>query len=279
MTVGSPEALARLEDDAERFDSACAGGSLVWHAWGSGPPVVLLHGGSGSWTHWCRNIEALVASGHQVLVPDLPGFGDSSTVPGVTDADGAAPVVQAALRERLGDTPFDLVGFSFGSLVATLMSADQALQVQRLVLVGAFIRGETPPPPLKLRPWMDLPPGEARNAVHRYNLGALMLSQAAAIDDFAVTLHDANLVRDRMRRRHVALTHLLARTLPRVACPVTAIWGSEDFAYRDRADTVHQALQAAPHLAGVHEIAGAGHWVQFEAAPAFDRLLHRILAF
>ena len=49
-------------------------------------PTVLLHGGSGSWNHWVRNIDALLASGRQVIAPDLPGFGDSARPDDVSDA-------------------------------------------------------------------------------------------------------------------------------------------------------------------------------------------------
>ena len=36
----------------------------------------MLHGGHGSWLHWIRNIDAL-GQRHTLLIPDLPGFGDS----------------------------------------------------------------------------------------------------------------------------------------------------------------------------------------------------------
>jgi pimeloyl-ACP methyl ester carboxylesterase len=39
-------------------------------------PTLLLHGGTGSWTHWVRNIEPL-ARQFSVVVPDLPGMGES----------------------------------------------------------------------------------------------------------------------------------------------------------------------------------------------------------
>jgi len=53
---------------------------MVWHEWGEGPTVVLLHGGYGSWTHWIRNIDALAAE-HRVIAADLPGLGDSAMPP------------------------------------------------------------------------------------------------------------------------------------------------------------------------------------------------------
>jgi hypothetical protein len=81
-----PEALALLRT-ASRFETPCGAGTMVWHTWGQATrrpelaPLVLLHGGSGSWMHWLRNIPALAASGRWVLVPDLPGFGDSAAPP------------------------------------------------------------------------------------------------------------------------------------------------------------------------------------------------------
>ena len=75
-----PEAL-RVLALARRLTTPCGDGELVWHAWGDDgdQPLVLLHGGSGSWTHWIRNVEAFAAAGRRVLVPDLPA---SATRPG-----------------------------------------------------------------------------------------------------------------------------------------------------------------------------------------------------
>ena len=49
---------------------------MVWRTWGDGPALVLLHGGSGSWTHWVRNI-AHFERDYRVIAGDLPGLGDS----------------------------------------------------------------------------------------------------------------------------------------------------------------------------------------------------------
>ena len=37
--------------EAQRLETPCGDGSMVWRVWGSGPPLVLLHGGYGSWMH------------------------------------------------------------------------------------------------------------------------------------------------------------------------------------------------------------------------------------
>jgi 2-hydroxy-6-oxonona-2,4-dienedioate hydrolase len=53
-----------------------ADGEIHYVEAGSGPPLVLIHGGHGSWTHWVANIEPLARRRH-VIALDLPGFGAS----------------------------------------------------------------------------------------------------------------------------------------------------------------------------------------------------------
>ena len=47
---------------------------------GSGPDVVLFHGGMGSWKHWIRNVEPL-AQPFTVHALDHPSYGASAPVP------------------------------------------------------------------------------------------------------------------------------------------------------------------------------------------------------
>ena len=124
--VISPE-VQRLAAQAVRHTTPCGAGDLVWHVWGQARPgvrpLVLLHGGSGSWTHWVRNLDALVAAGHQLWVPDLPGFGDSAPPLSGGDADAMVAPLRTGLQLLLGNAPCDLVGFSFGGMTAGLLLA------------------------------------------------------------------------------------------------------------------------------------------------------------
>lgn len=255
------------------------GADIVWHAWGDAQaePLVLLHGGSGSWTHWIRNVEALAAAGRRVVVPDLPGFGDSARPPGGQDADVVAPCVVAGLRQLLGDAPVDIAGFSFGGLVGALMAAEQPEAVRRLVLIGApglGLRSRR----LPLTSWREQPTREGQLAAHRSNLRTLMLAHDASIDDLAVALQAANVPRDRMHRRKLALTDILVHTLPKIRCRIDAIYGEQDALYRDTLPELKARLQAAPTLGELVFIPAAGHWVQYEDAPALHAALLRLLA-
>jgi pimeloyl-ACP methyl ester carboxylesterase len=97
-----------LRERASVHLSPCGVGHMVWHVWGEGRPLLLLHGGSGSWTHWVRNIDSLVAAGYQVVAPDLPGFGDSAQPAKGSDADAMPDPLEAGLQTLLGSTPCDL---------------------------------------------------------------------------------------------------------------------------------------------------------------------------
>ena len=71
------DALART---ARKVRTPCGDGAMVWRVWGEGEPLVLFHGGSGSWTHWIRNIPGL-SRHYELWVADIPGLGDSAMPP------------------------------------------------------------------------------------------------------------------------------------------------------------------------------------------------------
>ena len=287
MTVESMELPAEAEvllKTATRAETPCSTGTMVWHHWGSQSrnlnlaPVVLFHGGSGSWTHWLRNIAALVESGRWVLAPDLPGFGDSAKPSQGGDADALPEPVEHGLQHLLGSTACDLVGFSFGAMVAGFVAAQFAARASRLVLVGAPGFGIGPEKAIRLNAWRHLKdPGE-RDAVHRSNLAALMLFHPESITELALHLHVPNVLRDRMQLRRMSRTDVLARTLAGVRCPVHAIYGREDVLYRGRIAALESALRQAPTFKTLTLIESAGHWVQFERADAFNEALQAVLS-
>jgi len=257
-------------------------GDIVWHVWGERrpgvAPLVLFHGGSGSWTHWVRNIDALVAEGRQLWIPDLPGFGDSAPPPGGTDADAMVEPLRAGLRMLLGGEACDLVGFSFGGMTAGLLAAAHSGVAQRLVLVGAPAMGVVPGRQFTLKGWRHLSRPEAQDEAHRHNLAALMLSDPALIDGETLALHVHNVSRDRLPRRRLAHTDILARSLPQVRCPVHAIYGALDALYKRWITALEGAFRATgAQFQGLELVPDCGHWVQYERPEAFHAALRRAL--
>jgi pimeloyl-ACP methyl ester carboxylesterase len=275
-----PAALALGLAGAQRATTELEGVRTVWHLWGEAdrPAVVLLHGGSGSWTHWVRNIAPLRAAGWRVLVPDLPGFGDSDLPPGCTDVPQLPAHLHAGLQQLAPQGPVQVVGFSFGGMAGALWLAEHPDDAQALVLVGAPGLGLSAPQRTPLKGWRHLPTPEQQQAVHRHNLMALMFERPGSIDDLALALHAANVARDRMPRRRLSSTPIVAEALPRVQARVSAIYGECDALYTGRLPEVQAALPRwALHWGQWHTVPGAGHWVQYEAAEAFNAALQSLL--
>ena len=106
---------------------------------GEGDPVVLLHGYAQT-SHMWRPLMTELARTHTVIAPDLRGIGQSS-IP----ADGYTKAVMAqdihALVHSLGSPRIGLVGHDIGLMVAYAYAAQYPSEVDRIVLMDAFLPG------------------------------------------------------------------------------------------------------------------------------------------
>ncbi len=275
-----PSEAADLLAGGRILRTPCGAGQLVWHVWGAlgrDRAVVLLHGGSGSWTHWLRTIEPLLERGHVVLAPDLPGFGDSDLPPLGRDADAMPDVLEEGLQRLLGQQVCDLIGFSFGAMVAGLWARAEPARARGLVLVAPPGLGRPALEPLKPKAWRHLAEGAERQAVHRYNLRELMFYQETSLSPLACRLQELNAERDRLPSRRLSRTDVLARALRHVQIPVHGIYGEQDRYYRHQVPAIEAVLRQCPGFVALHAVADAGHWVQFERPDAFRAVLSGIL--
>lgn len=266
-----------LERASRRVETPCGAGRMVWRVWGEGAPIVLLHGGSGNWSHWARNIGPLVAAGRAVYAADLPGCGESDAPPEGHDGDALPQWIDKGLGVLLEGAPYDLVGFSFGGMVAGFFAATCPPGLRKLVLVAAPALTSAPGPKPGLREWLRLPDGPAREAAFRHNLRALMVARDETVDGLALGLYVEGLRADRLTKRRLARTDILLRTMPRISAPVWGIWGEDDVLTAGRLDLVEAGLRHAPDFRGMTRIPRAGHWVQFEEAGAVNAALADIL--
>jgi len=284
--------ISRVEALSQRIVQSYAWGDVVWHVWGSQKalqqdskadgatgkgsvlrsPLVLLHGGSGSWTHWLRNIEHF-AQRREVWALDIPGFGDSSLPSGVTDADSLVPYLANILKQTFQGNAVDVIGFSFGGMTAGLVAAEYPTLIRQLILVGVPGLGlfGKELPMRGMTPSMDK---AAQRQVHRHNLNTMMFVRPESVTEDVIDLQEVNVARDRLRRRRIARTNVLAQAQTQWTCPVHGVWAERDALYKD---TLQQVPHVLKNMASFSVVPDAGHWVMFENPEAFHAVVDPLL--
>jgi 2-hydroxy-6-oxonona-2,4-dienedioate hydrolase len=250
-------------------------GEVAWRMWGNGPPLVLLHGGTGSWMHWVRNVEELSRS-FMLVVPDIPGSGESATPQPPISADRIGATLAHGLATIIGaKTPFSVAGFSMGGLIAGYLVRHAGANARCLVLVGATGTGRRSP--MQLTSWRRLPSEEEKIAAHRHNLGMLMLHDPAKIDALAIHMQKINAERSRVRGKHVSHTGTLAEALASFTGRLAGIWGEHDATAVPYLAERREKLQQLQPQATFDVFPGVGHWVQYEEAERFNHHLRELV--
>ncbi len=111
----------------------------VGSAEAKGPLVVLLHGYAETSRMWLPLMTQLAAK-HRVIAPDLRGAGGSEKPEGGYDKKTMAQDVHA-LVQSLGAKQIIIVGHDIGLMVAYAYAAQYPEQVNRIVLMDAFLPG------------------------------------------------------------------------------------------------------------------------------------------
>jgi 3-oxoadipate enol-lactonase len=114
---------------------------IVAHVYGSGKPLVLIHGFPLNSCIWRSQIDALCQS-HRVIVVDLPGFGASKLAGPFTMASVAAEL-HAMLVEN-GALPCVLGGLSMGGYIAQAFAREFGRDLRGLLLANTRAAAETP---------------------------------------------------------------------------------------------------------------------------------------
>lgn len=106
---------------------------------GKGDPVILLHGYAQN-SHMWRPLMAVLAKTHTIIAPDLRGFGQSSKPMTGFDKKTMAQDVHA-LASSLALRRVVIVGHDIGLMVAYAYAAQYPNEVDRIVLMDAFLPG------------------------------------------------------------------------------------------------------------------------------------------
>jgi len=209
---------------------------LRWFEAGTGPTVALLHGFGGAASNWTLVAPSL-AGRCRVLVPELPGHGGSSALPGPAETlDPYADRIAALLPG-----PSVLVGHSLGAVVAMRLASRHPELVLGLVLAGSAGIGSSTrrseraltltsliQPGKRLSPWRRFVAHEPllRKLVFRW----VSVADPRAFDPVAA---EGFLAGSGLHTGIRAASDALARSDPRpdlerVRCPVLVLHGARD---------------------------------------------------
>ena len=244
------------------------------------PALVLLHGGAGSWEHWVLNVDVL-ATRFRVFAIDLPCYGDSEALPWETPVADYLAAVEAAIRDMTDDaTEVHLGGFSFGGFIAADMAVRLGARTASLSMTGGagYGRPEGRPFTLDSRRRMAerlgrAPTNEELRAMHKENLGKLMLWDPDRIDDWAVDMQARNVARTRFDSRRLSWAEGTPERIAQLTCPVAVIYGAHDAAAIPPIAERFRLCRAARPDVRTELIPNCGHWAMYEAPEAVNALL------
>lgn len=110
-----------VERDADRADA---------------PTLVMLHGYTGSKENWYRLVRRFDRR-YRIVIPDLPGWGQSERKPGADYGYAAQAANVAAFIGAVGGRPVVLIGHSMGGGIAAVTAARYPDDVSRVALLDA----------------------------------------------------------------------------------------------------------------------------------------------
>jgi pimeloyl-ACP methyl ester carboxylesterase len=221
---------------------------------GSGEPVVLLHGLSGSSGWWRRNVPSLSAR-REVVAVDLVGFGRTRRYPASLPLPLPFDEIAALLARWIDDSfdrPVHLVGHSMGGQIAAHLAAARPELVRSLTLVSATGI------PFRLDPRAHLAALRfpSRDLFAFLPVLALDLLRAGP---FSIALASARLLRDDARE-----------ALRAVRAPTMLAWGESDALVP--VDYAQEILSLLPE-ARLEVIPRSSHVPMWENAGEFNRIL------
>jgi pimeloyl-ACP methyl ester carboxylesterase len=101
---------------------------------GSRPPLLLLHGWPGSFIEFEALIAPLVADGHDVVVPSLPGYAFSGRPASPIGPRRTAELMHGLMAELFGDARYLVQGGDWGAAIGSWMAHDHPDAVAALHL-------------------------------------------------------------------------------------------------------------------------------------------------
>jgi pimeloyl-ACP methyl ester carboxylesterase len=253
-------------------------GIVHYEAYGRGKPVILLHGWLGSWGYWLRTMEAL-KNQYRCYALDFWGFGDSGKRRNSYQLSDFVGLVDQFM-DRLGIDVAPVVGHSMGGTVAISLALAKPKRVQRVIVVGSPIVGNSLNIFLRLagKPWI-----------------ASIVWQMPAALQFGIKTFSPYVVND-WSTWYKMITHDLSRTtleafflsinslhktdlspqLPGITKPVMGIYGVGDNVV---APSQANIITSRVPISRVKIMLGSKHFPMLDEPQAFNTELAEFLSF
>jgi pimeloyl-ACP methyl ester carboxylesterase len=241
------------------------------HRGGDGPPLVLLHGFTGSWRVWARVLPALERR-HEVLAPTLPGHAGGPRLAGELSHATVPDAIEAAM-DAAGFETAHVAGNSLGGYVAFQLAArGRARSVVALAPAGGWADGDQSYEGM-LRDYAAIHEAAKAAAPHADAVAATPQGRRQATEWITTMPEEIppDLVADVIRATagcdgapamiDYALREPWLLDVERIACPVRIVWGTED-------RLLPWPSAAARYRRELHadwvELDGAGHCPQLD---------------
>lgn len=244
--------------------------------------VVMLHGsgpGASGWANFNRNIQPLTEAGYRVILMDSPGWSKSDTIVNDSSRSHLNARVLKGLVDALGLNRIHIIGNSMGGHSAVAFALEYPEHVDKLILMGGGTGGGSLFTPM---------PAEGIKRIGKLYRDPTMENLKEMMDIFV--FDTSNLTEELFQTR---LANILARRdhlenfvkssqanpkqfpdvghrLGEIANETLIVWGRDDrFVPMDTGIRLVNGLQRAE----LHIFNRCGHWVQWEYADKFNRMV------
>ena len=245
---------------------------------GSGPTIVLLHGFDGSRDNWVPVAKELTGN-FRVLIPDLPGWGQSMPVAGEDYGAQAQARRLAGFIDRVAPSNMILIGHSMGGLIAGRYAAEHPRHVAAVGFVDSAGVGHLQAPVTA----GDNPFAFTDRAGFRRMLELVFAEPPVVPGRIADVFVQRNRVRIDMIRRTFAelgkpdAVHGLESVLPRIDKPVLVMWCHDDKLIGSGAiDVFREKLRSSPRI-DVTTLFGCSHLPMLEKPHATAQAITRFM--
>jgi len=251
------------------------GARIAYVEVGQGKPTILIQGGgpgASGISNYRRNVEGL-SPGRRLIIPDLPGYGDSEDKLGFGEIYKALGEFLVHFMDALGLDKVDCVGNSLGGMTTMGGVLHSPHRFNKLVLMGpgGFVPAYTPMPTEGMRRMgvclaADKPTREQMRGV------------------IELLVHDSSFITDELLDERIAAASRPGRFKPfsrpfgemwredlrSITHEILLIWGRNDRVVP--LDCAPNLMQLLPN-SELYVLPNCGHWVQWEKPDDFNRIV------